>query len=134
VALTDIDRGVVLQAAAVQVLITSPPVLVIRALDPGPESLLTVLGVALGLLVAPAAAATFAAVRARRLPVQHALVANTLGWLVLGVFTIARLVVTSVDADLVATATILLLFALVEVGVGLTAAFVTTRLRREPAS
>lgn len=118
--------------AALQVGLTLPPVLAIRSLtndDLATESYLPVVAAVIALLVAPAIAAAAAALHRPDAPVLHGAVVTTIGWAALTAVTVARLSRRAGGAlDALA---VLPLFALIEVGVGVSAAHVTSRWRGE---
>ena len=119
-----IDPGVVARCAALQIVITVPPSLVVNALrrdDIGAESNLWLVAAFFALIVAPAVAGAVAGRRRPDAPMLHAALATAAGWAVLAALGLLRSALAADElAPVLAT---LLTIAPIQVGIGVLGAF-----------
>lgn len=134
--LTGLDRRTIALGVVLQVALTLPPVLIVRAVtqdDVGSRSYLPVVAAVVALVVAPAGAGAFVSRAQPATPISHAAATTLLAWLLLAIVTVVRLGVGS--EPILDALTVLPLFGLVEVGVGVATAHLAAPSqprRREP--
>ena len=127
-ALAVVDVRTVATAAAVQLAIAVPPVLLARAMtsdDETAESWLPVAAAAVAFLAAPAVAGAIAARKKPAAPLLHAALASAAAWTCLTIVTVVRLVAT--DRSIIDALLTIVTFAPIMVGVAVVAAFAATR-------
>jgi hypothetical protein len=131
-----VDIRTVAIAAAAQVAVAVPPVLLARAMtsdDETAESWLPVAATVVAFLAAPAVAGVVAGRRKPDAPLLHAAIAAAAAWVFLTIVTVIRLVAT--DRSVIDALLTIVTFAPIMIGVAVVAAFVATRKPvPEPAS